>query len=266
MDLDDLLAEGYELDFEDGFDGDALDRSRWLPHYLPQWSSRAVSAARYELAEGRLHLLIEADQRPWCPDLDGSTRVSSLQTGVSAGPVGSSIGQHRFHPAATVREAQDNVRLFTPQFGVFVLRSRATDDPNCMVALWMIGYEDLPERSAEICICEIFGKYVDRESASIGMGVHPFGDPAIVDEFEEVRRPIDVREFHDYAAEWTADHVTFFVDGHCIRTVGQSPQYPMQFMLGIYEFRDRARPTGPYPKRFTIDRFRAYRPLGTTRD
>jgi hypothetical protein len=29
--------------------------------------------------------------------------VSSLQTGVFAGPVGSAIGQHRFHPEAVVR-------------------------------------------------------------------------------------------------------------------------------------------------------------------
>jgi hypothetical protein len=30
-------------------------------------------------------------------------------------------------------------------------------------------------------------------------------------------------------------------------------------MLGIYEFGERTESSGPYPKRFTIDRFRAYR-------
>lgn len=187
-----------------------------------------------------------------------------MQTGVYAGPVGSSIGQHRFHPAAVVREVQQNVRLYTPRFGVFVLRARAIDDPKCMVCLWMIGYEDRPERSAEICICEIFGKNVDAGSAAIGMGVHPFGDPTITDDFEEVRLPIDVREPHDYAALWTPDQVVFFVDGRTVRTVNQSPSYPMQFMLGIYEFGDRTPSSGPYPKRFTIDWFRAYRPVATT--
>ena len=38
---------------------------------------------------GGLRLLIEADQEPWCPEFDGEVRVSSLQTGVFAGPVGS---------------------------------------------------------------------------------------------------------------------------------------------------------------------------------
>ena len=236
--LDDILADDYVLDFQDHFDGEALDLSRWLPNYLPQWSSAAASAARYQLVDSCLHLLIEADQQPWCPELDGATRVSSLQTGVYSGPVGGSIGQHRFHQAAVVREPQQNVRLYTPQYGVFVLRARAVQDARCMVSLWMIGYEDRPERSAEICICEIFGKNVDTGSAAIGMGVHPFGDPTISDDFEEVRLPIDVREFHEYAAEWTPDGVTFFVDGAPARAVNQSPRYPMQFMLGIYEFGD----------------------------
>src|SRR3712207_2055400 len=96
----------YELEFEDTFDGEALDERRWVPYHLPQWSSRERSAARYEVGQGYLRLLIEADQRPWCPEFDGEVRVSSLQTGVFAGPVGSTVGQHRFAPEAVVREEQ----------------------------------------------------------------------------------------------------------------------------------------------------------------
>jgi hypothetical protein len=39
-------------EFEDAFDGDELDGRRWVEHYLPQWSSRERSAARYELVCG----------------------------------------------------------------------------------------------------------------------------------------------------------------------------------------------------------------------
>jgi hypothetical protein len=35
--------------FVERFEGPDLDRDRWLPHYLPQWSSRAASAATYEV-------------------------------------------------------------------------------------------------------------------------------------------------------------------------------------------------------------------------
>ena len=157
------MNEGrYELEFEDAFDADELDGRWWVPYYLPQWSSRERSAARYEVGGGRLRLLIEADQEPWCPELDGQVRVSSLQTGVFAGPVGSRVGQHRFNPEAVVRAAQEDVKLYTPLYGRIELRARVTDDPRCLSALWMIGYEDEPERSAEICVCEIFGRDVGK--------------------------------------------------------------------------------------------------------
>ena len=134
MRFDEVRSRGYELEVEDTFEGPDVDRSRWYTSYLPQWSSAARSAAMYELDGDGLHLLIEADQPAWCPELDGPTRVSSLQTGVFAGPLGSAIGQHRFHPDAVVREEQEDLRLYTPRFGAFEIRLRATDDPRCMVS------------------------------------------------------------------------------------------------------------------------------------
>ena len=228
--------DAYELEFEDAFDGPSLDVRRWLPFYLPQWSSRERAAARYEVGGGLLRLRIDADQEPWAPELDGETRVSSLQTGLFAGAVGSAVGQHRFSPDAVVREAQRNVRLYTPRYGLFEIRLRAIDDPLSMVALWMIGYEDEPERSAEICVCEIFGRDVEPDGARVGMGVHPFGDPDITDDFAAEHLSIDVRDLHTYAAEWTPERVSFFVDDELVRTVDQSPAYPMQLMLSVYEF------------------------------
>ena len=252
----------FEPEFEDTFEGTVLDRRRWIPHYLPQWSDRLRSAARYEVGGGVLRLQITADQGPWCPELDGELRVSSLQTGVHSGPLGSTVGQHRFHPDAVVREEQPTERLYTPRYGRVELRARALDDPRSMVALWMIGFEDEPERSGEICVCEIFGRDVGPDAAEVGVGVHPFGDPRLVDDFSRVRVPIDVRELHEYAAEWTPAGVTFLVDGRSIKTVGRAPGYPMQLMLGIYEFPgDPAlpQPEERYPKEFVVEAVRGYR-------
>jgi len=251
----------FELEFEDTFEGSALDPARWIPHYLPQWSSRERSAARYELGGGSLRLLITADQQAWCPELDGEIRVSSLQTGVFAGPVGSTLGQHRFNTNAVVTEAQTNVRLYTPHFGRIELRARAIADPNAMVALWLIGYEDEPDRSAEICVCEIFGRDVAPSEAAIGMGVRAFGDPRLADDFSAVRVPIDAREFHVYATEWTPEGVAFSVDADIMKRVGQAPDYPMQLMLNIYEFPAAGadRKSRDYPKEFVVDYVRGYR-------
>jgi hypothetical protein len=257
-----LSKAGYEIEIEDDFDAPRLDRRIWLPNYLPHWSSRSASAARYVLTDGTLRLLIEADQPPWCPEFDSWLRVSSLQTGVWAGPVGGSVGQHRFRNGLVVREEQRPASLYTPQYGLFEARVKAIDDPDSMVAFWMIGYEDEPQRSAEICICEIFGRDVTPVDAAIGMGLHPFGDPTIVDEFDAPRLPIDAREFHTYAAEWTPGYVAFYVDDRLVKVVRQSPDYPMQFMLSAYEFAngpDLPSPAERYPKAFVVDWFRGYR-------
>jgi len=131
-----------------------------------------------------------------------------------------------------------------------------------MVALWMIGYEDEPGCSAEICICEVFGRDVGADHAAVGIGVHPFGDPRVRDEFAAQKVPIYAREFHVYAAEWTLEHVGFFVDGEPVKTVGQSPSYPMQLMLSLYELPHDAGErivTGPYPKEFVVNYVRGYR-------
>jgi beta-glucanase (GH16 family) len=87
-------------------------------------------------------------------------------------------------------------------------------------------------------------------------------DPRIVDEFAAETLPIDVREFHVYAADWSPERVRFLVDGELVKTVEQSPDYPMQLMLGIYEFPDDTaaeRPAGAYPKAFVVDYVRGSR-------
>jgi hypothetical protein len=255
----------YELEVEDTFDSPVLDAALWIPSYLPHWSSREAAAARYTVGGGSLRLRIDAEQQPWAPEWDGHLRVSSLQTGLFAGPVGSGVGQHRFREDLRVREAQEPSTLYAPQYGLFELRARALDDPANMVALWMIGLGDRPERAGEICICEIFGRDVGAADARVGMGIHPFEDTTLQDEFAAVPVAIDAREAHWYAAEWTPDLVAFYVDERLAKVVRQSPTYPMVFMLDIYEFADGPNAPSPperYPKEFVVEHFRGWRPIG----
>jgi hypothetical protein len=259
---------GYVLEFHDEFTGAELDSAKWLPFHLPQWSSRAQSAPSYELRDGALVLRISEDQAPWCPEFDGPNRCSSLQTGVFSGPLGSAVGQHRFSAACVVREEQEPRRTYTPQYGYFEIRARAVANPLNHVALWMIGYEDAPERSGEIAIMEIMGAGVTPRHSRIGYGVHPWGDPALVDAFYEDEIPLDAAGFHIYAAEWAPGRIDFFIDNKQIRTIHQSPSYPMQLMLGIYERpreeggAARRDPADRYPKEFAIDYVRVYQPVG----
>ncbi len=258
---------GYTLEFNDDFDGPAIDESKWIAAHLPQWSSRQQAAARAELRDSTLVLRIDADQSPWCPEYDGGIRCSSLQTGVHSGPLGSTIGQHRFNPASVVREEQPKRLLYTPTFGYFEMRAKGTQAHGSHAALWMIGVEDEAQRSAEICICELFGKYADAHGTTVCFGVHPFNDPAMADDFRQVELPINVTDFHVYAAEWHPTHVDFFIDNQHVGTVKQSPQYPMQLMLGLYERPAETPATpaegaAPYPRTFVVDYVRGYRRTG----
>lgn len=94
-----LAKPGYILEWNDEFDGPDLDTGKWLPYYLPQWSSRAQSVPRYTFRDGRLVLQITADQQPWCPEFDGLVKASCIQTGLFAGPVGSKAGVASVQPA-----------------------------------------------------------------------------------------------------------------------------------------------------------------------
>lgn len=67
----------------------------------------------------------------------------------------------------------------------------------------------------------------------------------------------------------TADRVDFFVDGSRVRTVPQSPGYPMQLMLGGYEFPSEDGPARPgtYPQTFVVDWWRVWqRPSSLSAD
>ena len=258
-----LDRSGYELEVEDAFAGPDLDRRLWLPHYLAHWSSRERTATRYRFRDGALELLIEADQPAWAPEWDGELRVSSLQTGAFSGPLGSGIGQLQFREGLVVREAQPAATLYTPRYGLFELRCAAPADPANMVALWLIGLEHEPAQSGEILVFEIFGRDVTPTGARVGMGVRAWADPALTDAFTQEPVAIDVREMHDYAVEWTPDRVAFYVDERLVRIVPQSPSYPMELLLNIYEFRDSAAPPSglaAYPKVFRVERFRGWRP------
>ncbi|MGY1701813.1 glycoside hydrolase family 16 protein [Geodermatophilus sp. SYSU D00766] len=233
--------------FADDFEGDDLDRDVWVPHYLPQWSSRAATAARYEVRDSCLRLYLPDDAPLWCPGDHPPLRVSGIQSGVFSGPVGSTVGQQPVRPGAVVREEQPAHWGWTPHHGVLEMRARATVTPRSMVAWWLVGLEESPERSGELCVMEVFGDAVDPVAgAAVGMGVHPFRDPRLAEDFAAPRPGIDVADWHVYAVDWRPDGAVFSVDGRPVREVAVTPDYPVQAMLAVFDFPERAVPGEPY--------------------
>ena len=230
--------------FVDDFDGPDLDANVWIPHYLPMWSSRAESAASYSSDGSTLRLTIPPGQGLWCAAEHDPLRVSGVQSGVFSEEVGSTRGQQPFREGLVVREFQPTQWGWTPHYGLLEVRARMQLSARSMASVWMVGIEDEPERSGEICIFEVFGDALAGQNgsptAAVGSGVHPFRDPALIDEFEAPRMRIDVTDFHVYAADWRPGRVDFLIDGERVKTVAQAPDYPMQMMVAVFDFPEKA--------------------------
>jgi hypothetical protein len=255
-----LDRSAYELVFAEDFDGPALDESRWVPHYLPQWTTPDRSSARYDLHAGWLRLRIDADQPAWRPE-DGELRVSNVQTGSFSGPVGSDRGTHRHRPDLVVRSPQPIRRLFIPTGGLVEAGLRASADPTGMLAFWLVGFEEgASDQSGEICVAELYGSRIGSGGSSVRTGLKAHGDPRLRDDMADVALPLDATDWHTYAAAWTRDTVRIYVDDRLVRVLDQGIGYPMQLMLDVFEF-----PPGPdrdpaaYPKFGDVAAVRGYR-------
>jgi Glycosyl hydrolases family 16 len=249
---------GYTLEFSDEFEGTVLNLSKWFPFMLPHWSTLEDSAARYKLEKGSLKLLIEDDQQLW---LANSDRASNLQTAHYSGTKGSSTGQFKYNPNFVVNQDLEIVKNYVPKFGYFETRIKAVPVVGYHIALWMIGF-DAPH-AGEIRVFEIHGGNVSLEKSRVDYGILAWNDPNLRDECFEDQLSINAAEYHIYAIDWTPTHVDFFVDNMKIRTIQQSPQYPMQFMLGIYERPHEILEHSPkdFPQVCEVDYFRGYQPI-----
>jgi hypothetical protein len=223
--------------FLDDFDEPDLDSSVWLPHYLPAWSSRAVTRASYRLEDSCLTLDVPIDHPAW-PIHEPPLRVSGVQSGNWSGPVGSVFGQQRFMEGQLVTEEQPRFEGWLPSSGRVAIRCRMTISPRSMAALWLSGFEDDPaqQQCGELCVVEVFGRSVEGASAEVGVGIKAFRDPALAQDFYAPRLTIDVAGFHDYAVDWDTEAAVFTVDGEEVRRCPRPPTYPMQLMVAVFDF------------------------------
>src|SRR4051812_49666270 len=134
---------------------------------------------------------------------------------------------------------------YTPCYAEVEVEMRARIGLGSMFAFWLAGIEDMPERSGEICVAEVFGEGIRNEVASVGIGVHRFRDPDLREDFTTVALPLDVSEFHTYGVEWRPGSLVFRVDGSVVRQLDQAPTYPMQLMVGVFDFPAKAPAAGP---------------------
>ena len=247
-------------DVDDDFDGPSLDPARWVPHYLPAWSSRAATAASYRLEDSCLVVDLPRDHPVWLPDDHSpSLRVSGLQSASRSGPVGSTDGQQAVFPGQVVREAQPDHRGHLQSSGHLEVTCSMRVSPTSMAALWLCGFQEEPDDNGELCVVEVFGKdVVPGECAEVGVGVKAVHDPRLRQDFAAPRLRIDVSAFHTYAVDWGPEGAVFTVDGDEVRRCPAPPAYPLQIMIGVFDWPDLpGADTAPVPE-LRIDRIRTW--------
>src|SRR3954452_18033140 len=245
--------------FADSFAGDGLDPRRWIPHYLPHWTTPERSAARFVLGGDGLRLRIDADQPAWRPE-DGAMRVSNIQTGSFSGPLGSTLGQHRHRDDLRVRSPQPTRRLWTPSSGLVEATMSAARSTTCMLAIWLVGFEEhSPLDSGEICIAELYGNTSGEDHSTVRLGVKAHHDPRLRTDMVDLVLDLDTTTEHLYAAEWDSRGVRFYVDERHVYTVEQRLTYPLQLMVDLFEFPEEdQRVPVDYPKTAHVLTVRGY--------
>jgi hypothetical protein len=71
------------------------------------------------------------------------------------------------------------------------------------------------------------------------MGTRGFRDPGLVGHFSAPRLKIDVSEPHTYAVTWEPSSVELSVDDVMVCQIDEAPDYPMQLMIGVFDFPSR---------------------------
>lgn len=240
-------------DIDDDF-SDGLRLDRWVPAYLPHWTTPERAEARFRVVPDGIELRIEADQLNWRPE-DTPFRVSNLQTGGYSGPVGSARGTHRHREDLSVRTETPERLLFAPSRGRVEITLTPSRGENCMTAAWLVGTEHLsPDDSGEICIFEIDADAIGA-STRARTGVKAHHDPRMTIDMTEVSIPVDAATAHTWTVVWGEGETVIGCEGRVLRRIRQAPDYPLFLMIDLFEIGPRA---GTHPKTCTIHRVRGW--------
>ncbi len=201
-----LLPAGkkWELIWNDEFDGDALDQTKWdFRLHLMQKRHNTFSDSGAEL-DGKSNLLLKLHEK------DGHFYSPHLQTGSNyLDRPGEAYGKFKW-PVAKIKPAK-----FMHKYGYYEIRCKLPAQPGWWAAFWLqspvIGATLNPEESGvELDIMENFtrdgivshnihwnGYGADHRSAGSGQ--------------RRIESPLD--DFHVFGLDWSPDGYIFYIDG-----------------------------------------------------
>lgn len=218
---------GYQLVWEDQFDGDALDPKKWAVRGAGPRALGFVSPEAVKVENGYLKL-----------------RAFKKDGRILLGAVGS----------------QDR---FMTRFGYFECRAELQKSPGIWAAFWIQSTEiskgeDPAIYGAEIDIMEFFKKLgTDIVSHNVHWAYGP--RQQTTHGMQSYRNGVS-DGFHTFAVEWTPEKYVFFIDGYQYYEVRQGISHIDEYMILSMEI-----PSNPkeienaiFPDVFTVDYVRVY--------
>ncbi|QZH75508.1 MAG: glycoside hydrolase family 16 protein [Erythrobacter sp.] len=191
--LPEPAAAERTLIFADEFNSGTLDQSRWSPVGMDFWVNREEQA--YIDSPDTIRFLSSAE------GADGGVLV--LQPVYRPG-----VDSNAERNADFVSGRITTRGKFEFTYGRAEARIRMPDAEGVWPAFWLLGNGPWPT-TGEIDIMEYIG-----EADWTGVAIHGpgySGDLGIADR-QYFAPGTDVTQWHTYAAEWTADEISFFVD------------------------------------------------------
>lgn len=252
-----IEKEGYRLIFQDEFDGNQIDRTKWIPEYLPSWpKDRRISSPTYEMKDGIMKLIIDKKSDN---EFDNGMYITGFMSA-------SRTGMHHYDPKKKALHQIKTEATQINQYGYYEMRAKMQTGGGVHCAWWLIGFEDDPNQSCEIDIFEILGTEVDRVWAT----VHSWKDSTIRYHSESPwfanKKLAD--EYHVYGFDWTPEGVAVYVDGIQVMKHCAAITYPLIQVISFYDNRKAKDgwtgtydPSVRYPKSFDIDYLRMYKKI-----
>lgn len=223
---------GWTLTFQDEFDGDALDLSRWNPRDPWGWERnhelQAYVEDAFQVRDGVLRIVAEKRSAHY------SGKLRAYTSGMMA-----------------------TYQKFTQQYGWFEIRCRVPKGKGLWPAFWL-----LPEPLGwppEIDVLEILGHQTEKAYLT-----HHWNDQAGKHRSEgsSYAGPDFADDFHTFAVEWSPDAIIWYIDGQQrYRSTQPVPSARMYMLVNLAiggDWPGSPDAATPFPSSFDVDYIRVY--------
>jgi beta-glucanase (GH16 family) len=222
-------ASGWQMVFEDDFNGGSLDEQKWTSAFPWGRDRSNVGELQY-----------------YAPD---AFNLNSGKLNIVAKPTPN--GDHAYDSGLIASYAS-----FAPEFGRFEIRCKIPSGKGLWPAFWLLPADT--SWPPEIDVFEALGQETD----TVHMTAHWEQNGEHQQDGGQYTGPDFSRDFHTFAVEWSADKMVWFVDGAKRHEVdGKSPTAPMYLLANLAvggDWPGAPNASTQFPATFAIDYIRAY--------